>query len=276
MSSSNCMLAKEWDPKKVKGWPVWVEPKLDGVRVICVVTRTHAALPVIIFYSRASKLFLSFDHMKPQILSIARQISTTNMVVFDGEVVSGEFNKTSGEVRRKEVPCLDAVYHIFDIPSISGTLRERRLQLNLLSLHNAPSVRRTTIISAGTAQEVDQIYKGFLLSGHEGAVVKDPNSEYEYKRSFAWMKLKESKSIDAPITSVFEGRGKYGGKLGGITVNHKGKKVNVGTGFTDEQRQSFWDHAKDLIGQTAEVGYQNETPDGSLRHPRFLRLRGDK
>lgn len=273
MPNDWCMLAKEWDPKRVKSWPVWVEPKLDGVRVLALVTKNSRQ---VLFYSRAGKFFTSFDHMKPQVLSIAQQLSKNDTVVFDGEVVSGEFNKTSGEVRRKEVPCLDAVYHIFDIPSISGTLRERRLQLNLLSLHNATSVRRTTIISAGNEQDVDRIYKGFLLSGYEGAVVKDPNSQYERKRSFAWMKLKESKSIDASIISLFEGRGKYVGKLGGITVNHKGKEVNVGTGFTDEQRQSFWDNAKDLIGQTAEVVYQNETPDGSLRHPRFLRLRGDK
>jgi hypothetical protein len=31
-----------------------------------------------------------------------------------------------------------------------------------------------------------------------------------------------------------------------------------------------------LIGQTAEVDFQMKTPNGSLRHPVFVRVRGDK
>ena len=30
------------------------------------------------------------------------------------------------------------------------------------------------------------------------------------------------------------------------------------------------------IGQTAEVDFQMKTPQGSLRHPVFVRVRGDK
>ena len=58
--------------------------------------------------------------------------------------------------------------------------------------------------------------------------------------------------------------------------------VNVGSGFTDEQRTEFWSDKELLVGQVVEVRAdaatrsQDSEAVWSLRFPRFLRFRGFK
>jgi DNA ligase-1 len=112
--------------------------------------------------------------------------------------------------------------------------------------------------------------------GFEGTVLKPFNYPYVQKRSPYWMKLKSIDSLDLKVVDYFEGTGKYRGMLGGIIVDFRGKEVRVGTGISDDQRESWWENRHKLIGHTAEVLYQEITPTDSLRHPRFLRWRHDK
>jgi len=55
-------------------------------------------------------------------------------------------------------------------------------------------------------------------------------------------------------------------------------KTNVGSGLTDNDRDSFWNSRNDIIGTIAEVRAdavtQNQDGSYSLRFPRFVRFRG--
>jgi DNA ligase-1 len=55
-------------------------------------------------------------------------------------------------------------------------------------------------------------------------------------------------------------------------------KVNVGSGFSDANRDSFWNNRGDVIGQLVEVRAdaitQNQDGTYSLRFPRFKTFRG--
>lgn len=59
-------------------------------------------------------------------------------------------------------------------------------------------------------------------------------------------------------------------------------RVNVGSGFTDDQRNEFWTDREDLVGQIIEIradaATRNQDSEDvySLRFPRFLRFRGFK
>ena len=57
-------------------------------------------------------------------------------------------------------------------------------------------------------------------------------------------------------------------------------RVNVGSGFTDEQRDDFWNAKGVIRGTVAEVladaVTQNQDGSYSLRFPRFLHFRGFK
>jgi DNA ligase-1 len=118
--------------------------------------------------------------------------------------------------------------------------------------------------------------------GYEGVMIKDVDAPYECKRSHSWLKAKPFIEVTLSITSVEEGTGKNIGRLGAFvcegTDDGKDIVVNVGSGFTDDQRIDYWNGRKDLVGKTVEVRAdaitQNQDGTYSLRFPRFLTFRG--
>ncbi len=100
-----------------------------------------------------------------------------------------------------------------------------------------------------------------VAKGYEGLILRQD------KR---WLKVKPIDTFDVEILSLIEGKGKYKGKLGALVTS----LGNVGTGFTDEEREDIWENK--YIGNTVEVSYMHLTEDGKFRHPRFLRIRFDK
>ena len=129
-----------------------------------------------------------------------------------------------------------------------------------------------------------QFNKETVDAGHEGILIKDPDAVYECKRSTSWLKQKPFFEVSLTVTAVEEGTGRNEGKLGAIVCEgvDDGKKivVNVGSGFTDADREEFWKYQKEVIGQVVEVRAdaatlnQDSTDVYSLRFPRFLRFRG--
>lgn len=138
----------------------------------------------------------------------------------------------------------------------------------------------------------------------EGVMLKNPKGLYDKKKSTGWLKIKAADSLDLEIVGAFPGEPmtKYADCLGGLVLNHKGVRVRVGGGFSDEERRDIWDlFLKDraastfwtadkdaviftgltnspqrLIGRLGEVEFNEVTPDKSLRHPRWVRFRDDK
>ena len=84
-------------------------------------------------------------------------------------------------------------------------------------------------------------------------MIKDPKSFYECKRSTSWLKSKPFIEISLEVKNYEEGTGRNKGKLGAIIAegedNGKFFKLNIGSGFTDLQRQNFWNNKEKLIGQ---------------------------
>jgi DNA ligase-1 len=90
--------------------------------------------------------------------------------------------------------------------------------------------------------------------------------------------------VSLTVTAVEEGTGRNEGKLGALICEGEddGKKimVNVGSGFTDDQRADYWNDKETMLGQVVEVRADAATRSQdsediySLRFPRFLRFRG--
>lgn len=101
--------------------------------------------------------------------------------------------------------------------------------------------------------------------GYEGLVLRQGD---------VWIKIKPEETHDVAITGFVEGRGKHLGRLGYVTT----AKGDVGSGFTDTEREFLWAEAKAerLVGQVIEVNCQEVTPRGQFRHPSFFRMRPDK
>ena len=289
-----CQLAHGVDehPKKVVG-PKLVEVKLDGVRVITIVYPEGRVDQ----YSRNGKELVNFEHVKDQFKKTAHCLSEP--MVFDGEVMSSSFQDLMKQVHRKSnVKANDAVLHLFDMLPLEDFERgvckakqiDRSYTLNAWYNDNSKDLANVQILSQelvdfdteeGQAKFSD-INRRALEGGYEGIMIKDPNAKYECKRSASWLKQKPVIEVSLNIVAVEEGTGRNLGRLGAFVCegNDSGKhiRVNVGSGYSDSQRDTFWEGRDTLLGQVVEVRAdvisQNQDGSYSLRFPRFVRFRG--
>lgn len=255
------MLAQEYKEGRID-YPCYASPKYDGMRAVFFEGE---------FYSRRWKVIPGLPHLK-------RKLRSVKAPALDGELmVPGYDTAEANGLLRAKTTTPGAVYCVFDLFRYPAPLR-LRLQI-LQTLFDNKDFGSVTLIPHVTLHSHEQIrnyYNMCRAQGFEGAMVKAMNSEYKRKRSKAWLKIKDVRDADLICTDMFEGNGKYIGMMGGIVVNFKGKDVEVGSGFTDEDREDFWQNPEKIIGHTVEVAYQEVTSKGSLRNPRFLRLRADK
>jgi DNA ligase-1 len=274
--SFNVMLAKEYDPKRINNWEnIYVEPKLDGVRVLVFVTPKGNVR----YYSRNGRELDMFGHLDSELSEFAEciryQWESTETVMFDGEMTGTDFGDIAGAIHRKNATVETTSFNMFlAVPHSSFKKGADTLTqgLRVKQMFDA-GLRIPTARQAKNDSDVRKLYQRFLNVGHEGAMVKDYSKPWTAGRSFVWMKMKEENSVDLRIVGFKEGAGKYKGTLGALICDYKGKKVPV-SGMSDEQRDYIWANQTMYEGAVCEVLYQLVTVHGSLRHPRFKRMRG--
>ena len=289
-----CMLAHDGanHEKKITGKKL-LEPKLDGVRVITIINAENQTATM---YSRNGKELENFSHITK---SIEANIGLfERSIVLDGEMVSSSFQALMKQVHRKsDVQSQDARLMLFDILPLSEfqagkSIMGQRRRTNLLKSMK-PILDKIGSIDVIPQKEVDlesyvgelefkQYNKDAIEAGFEGIMIKDIDASYECKRSVSWLKMKPFIEVSLEITNVEEGTGKNEGRLGALVCSGiddgRDVRVNVGSGFTDDDRIKFWSNRDNLARQIVEVRAdavtQNQDGTYSLRFPRFLRFRG--
>ncbi len=290
----SCQLAHDSanHESKVSGRKL-IEVKLDGVRVITVVYPDGRVDQ----YSRNGKELVNFPHLKEQLAQIANGF--TEPMVLDGEVMSTSFQDLMKQVHRKsDVNAKDALLYLFDALPLKDfekgmcksaqTVRSDWLKDwyngNIEALPNF-RILAQELVDLDTIQgqqRFKMINTQAVAGGYEGIMIKEINAPYECKRSVAWLKLKPFIEVSLSVIGVEEGTGKNEGKMGAIICEGEddGKliTVNVGSGFTDENRDAYWTSRNKLLGMVAEVRAdaitQNQDGTYSLRFPRFKGFRG--
>ena len=283
-----------------------LEPKLDGVRVLLMVIPSEFSVVTTICFSRNGKQFDNFGHIEEQVrenwIKIARghQNALINGFVLDGEVIGNTFQELMRQARRKtDVQADDSVFNIFDIIPLSdfreghwnAQLRKRIAILEHIRhvVDTMPNVELLPhiMVDLDTAAGKDQLEryaKDNVNAGFEGIMIKELEAPYICKRSTDWMKWKPTLTVDLEVVGVEEGTGRNLGRLGALVCHgvDDGKEitVNVGSGFSDVDRDDYWTNRNLVIGRTAEVLCdvitQNQDGTYSLRFPRFVRFRDDK
>jgi len=272
-----------------------IEVKLDGVRVISIVYPSGHVDQ----YSRNGKELVNFPHIKEQLSKHAKWFAEP--VVLDGEVMSASFQDLMKMVHRKsDVKSDDAVLNLFDIITLNefqegrGKHRQIDRSVSLAAWYNQcvdhmPNVtvvgqERVDLRTPAGQARFKQINQDAIAGGHEGIMIKDLEAVYECKRSTAWLKLKPYIEVSLIVIAVEEGTGRNVGKLGALICegvdDGKRIKVNVGSGFSDSNRDDYWVAREQVVGQVVEVRAdaatksQDSEETWSLRFPRFLRFRG--
>jgi len=272
-----------------------IEVKLDGVRVITIV-RADGRVDM---FSRNGKELANFPHVVEQISAVVKKAPPKYDLVLDGEIMSSSFQDLMTQVHRKsDIKANDAILNLFDMCPLSNfeqgnwdknqTLRSQMVQAwvekNHLDLPNVTCLANE-LVDLDTAEgqlRYKEINAQAVAGGYEGIMIKDPEAGYECKRSVAWLKLKPFIEVSLEVVDVEEGTGRNVGRLGAIVCqgvdDGKTIRVNVGSGFSDSDRDIFWTSRNSLLGQIVEVRAdavtQNQDGTYSLRFPRFLRFRG--
>ena len=285
----NVALAQNYEPKLAsfgedanETW--YASRKLDGVRCLAVVDKMGKCT----LYSRMGKEFTTLNKVK-------YAIEATGIInyVFDGEIClldkdgNEDFQGVMKELRRKDHQIENPTFMIFDM--IHKTDFENNKSTEILSdrLHTLRSWLGPRYDTKETLRYLDQAvitderhfdmwnqysselnWEGFMLR-------KD--TFYEGKRSKNLLKVKsfydaEYTVVDVdfgPMSVVRDGKEAQETMLSQVWIEHKGYKVKVGSGFSQEQRIKYMNES--IIGKTITVQYFEETNNDkggiSLRFP---------
>ena len=300
----SCQLAQDStdQPKKLKG-NKRLEVKLDGVRVLAVIAGASITL-----YSRNGKPFENFPQIEDAIRenrqAFQHSSATSGNFVLDGEVVGESFQTLMRQAHRKSNARTDGMtYHVFDILPMEDFARghwnaqqHKRLTWLQRAASRLPDNSMVKVmpgldVNLDTAEGHDimrRFAEASVEQGYEGIMIKNLDAPYECKRSDFWLKWKPTISVDLRIVGFEQGTGRNEHRLGAIICegedNGRSIRVNVGSGFSDGDRDQYWTNRHGLLGHLVEVQAdavtQNQDGTYSLRFPRFLRFRdfevGDK
>jgi len=277
----------DWDDR----W--YASRKLDGVRCLAVVDQNGDCT----LYSRMGKELTTLNRVK-------EAIENTGIInhVFDGEIClldengNEDFQGVMKELRRKDHQIENPRFMIFDMihkSEFDAGKGNTPLTERLRALRAWQGGRFTC---TQTLQYVDQVQindndhfetwnKISAEKGWEGFMLRK-NVGYEGKRSKNLVKVKkfhdaEYEVLDFDIDNheiVVNGRSETVPMLSQVWIEHKGHRVKVGSGWTQEQRLQYMDGS--IVGKIITVQYFEETKNDkggiSLRFPTVKVIHGDK
>ncbi|WP_246381850.1 ATP-dependent DNA ligase [Prauserella isguenensis] len=279
-----------------------VEYKLDGARI-----QVHRDGDEVHVYTRTLR---EVTRQVAELADLVRGLPCAS-VVLDGETLAltddgrpRPFQETMsrfGSTREEQVKALLLRPYFFDCLHLDGTdlldasLRERREALHRVAGEHV-------IPGEVAPSDPAALLESSLDAGHEGVMVKDPDTPYAAgRRGRAWLKVKPSHTLDLVVLAAEWGHGRRTGYLSNLHLGARdpdgGEPIMVGKtfkGLTDEllewQTRRFpelqrgsddWTvHLRpELVVEIELDGVQTSTryPGGvALRFARVLRYRPDK
>lgn len=115
----------------------------------------------------------------------------------------------------------------------------------------------------------------FIEAGYEGAMIRT-TGKYENKRSNTLIKWKEFQDEEFDIVDIQEGDGNRSGMAARVVMRlSDGRTFSAGLiGNVDYCRQLLQER-DEHVGKLGTVVFQNYTPDGVPRFPKFKSVRFD-
>lgn len=285
-----------------------IEWKYDGARV-----QIHKDGKRVRIFSRRLE---DVTGSLPEVVRLTQEIRA-DKAILDGEVVAiGKdsrplaFQEILKRFRRKynvEKQAKETPLHLFlfDLIYLDGKstvdlpLTRRR---ELLEEIADPSILADQVIS-NSPERAEQIYRQALEKGHEGLILKNPQSVYAPgKRGKNWLKIKPvMETLDLVVIGARWGEGRRASFLGSYRLacldEATDKLLDIGwvaTGLTDEALAELTEMFRELIlvqkgmevdlkpAVIFEVAYeeiqksQSYSSGYALRFPRLVRVRDDK
>jgi bifunctional non-homologous end joining protein LigD len=233
-------------------------------------------------------------------------IADGEIVAFRGEVTSFarlQERMQNARPSRAQVAAVPVLFSLVDLIWLDG------YDLSALPLLARKSILRRAIASEDPIRFSEHLeedgelaFRSACEKGWEGLIAKRAASPYVHARSRDWQKFKCVNEQEFVVIGWTEPRGTRSG-LGALLVGYyEGDELRfggkVGTGFDHRDLSLLADRLRPLeratpaVAETkrltlkgvhwvrpelvAQVGFSEWTPDGKLRHPRYIGLRDDK
>ena len=274
-------LAKAYDEKtqkKVKwsdGW--FVSRKLDGCRCICIIDGNGEPK----FFSRAGNEFLTLDNLKPSI----RQLGLINTVL-DGEICmidangNEDFTSIIKEIKRKDHTIEQPHYYIFDhltIKEFESKVSTTKFSQRIANIESIvpDGLRGVSVLDQFIC--ADDMFVSLLEhsknEGWEGLMLRK-DTTYKGKRSDEVLKVKQMHDAEYVVVDlendvhrvIVDGAEVSELMLKNIIIEHKGNRVQVGSGFNHEQRRHYFNNPNEIIGKQVTIQYFEETSNQNGTH----------
>lgn len=271
------MLATKWKDRKDKVvGQVHVQPKLDGIRCIAKADG---------LWTREGKPIYGAPHIHEQLQPIFNRYPD---IIIDGELynhdLKDDFNQIVSAVKKQKPTEEDLAvsreklqYWVYDLPSHDDTFSERtRVLQNIVDfvLEADNNVVITQTIETHK-DSVDELAAVFIEAGFEGAMIRLPG-KYENKRSNTLIKWKEFQDEEFTIVDIQEGDGNRAGMAARVVLDLRdGRTFSAGLIGNVEYCKQLLAEKDEHIGKLGTVVFQNYTPDGVPRFPKFKGVRFD-
>ena len=295
------------EPFDDPGW--FFEPKLDGIRAIATIEGGAVTLR-----ARSGRDITAQYPALVRALGeqpVASAVLDGEIVALDerGAPSFEVLQQRMGLQNAEEIAVADAerpvLFFAFDVLALDG------YDLRRVALEHRAEVLARVVLPGPLVQRVETFaadgiaaYEAARKLGLEGVVAKRRDSVYEEgRRSQRWLKVKARHTGDFIIGGHHSGEGARSGTFGALLLGTRDEHDalryvgRVGTGFDDAMLRElrarldaietdenpFAEQPPDVERVTfvrpelvAEVAYANETREGILRAPSFVRLRPDK
>lgn len=289
-------LIPEWEVQQaytVEKYPLrdgtefWLTQKLNGARA----TLYEGQL-----LARSGMPYKGLEHITDALswLRVAGFVADGELTLKDkGDLSDNEaFRVSTGILNSDNVNKTVICYTIFDMIPVKDfdalkpqvTYRYRRDILNQFAERIADTdgaVKVLPVLYHGTDQsKIEELLEQMVREDKEGLMI-NTDAPYRRTRHKGILKVKRFYTMDLPIIRCEEGTGRLSGTLGAFVLKYKENEVKVGSGFTDEQREQFWNNRDDMEGLLCEVKYKEISQDKgtgleSLQFPVFVGIRTDK
>lgn len=270
------MAAHTFGPDKKVEYPIFVQPKLDGVRMLIDIedglirysSRERSD------YSHLGEVFQAdaeclFEHLPPNSILDGELIFPSDKGE-DFQIAVSAARKSKGGISdHAKNNLIYAIFAFYTLDDLSLQFDERHAIITEAFDKCKPKkmVNVPTFV-ASDEKEMKKAFNLFLAKGHEGLMIYNPKAPYEPdKRSNNLLKLKMFKDKEGLIVGVKAGKGREkNAALVDIDVGD-GRIVTMHPTGTIEEREEWLKHPEKIIGKRMTYTYQDETKDGLPRFP---------
>jgi len=269
MRRKNVMLASKFNAKRLATWPTphILQPKINGRRALA-------------YFDGSGRVSLrsSEDHSISSLPTLIASLESLNLsnITLDGELYNKQLSlqRISAIVSPTTRIHPDEAlirYYCFDVINDQPQFLRIAALSALLQRANEQIVHVSSVISGNLNENLAL----FLGCGYEGIIIRHTNGIYQPLRSTYMMKLKLRTSGSFPIVDFYEELTQYGepkNSLGSFELRApNGQLFKVGTGFTRQQRDDFWQmDASYILLLKARILYQELSDRGVPIFPVFV------